>query len=164
MTPDDDGTQRTSAPEAASLEALQRERDELHDRLLRTTAEFDNFRKRTERERREWSDAAAADVVRDVLPILDDLERALAAPGWSHDSAGRRGVELIHKQFVEALRRRGVETFDVVGQPFDPMWHESVATDPADGRPDGEITAEVRRGYRLGQRMLRPAMVKVARA
>jgi molecular chaperone GrpE len=148
----------------ADLDALTRERDELRDRLLRITAEFDNYRKRTDRERRELAEFAAADLIRDLLPVVDDLERALASPGWGDDSAGRRGVELIHRQLLEVLRRRGVQPIDAVGQDFDPEWHESVATDPANGRRDGEITAEVRRGYRIGQRLLRPAMVKVARA
>jgi molecular chaperone GrpE len=145
--------------------ALQRERDELYDRLLRTTAEFDNYRKRTERERRELSDAVAADVVRDLLPAIDDLERALAAAP-ADDAAGsyRRGVELIHRHLLEALRRRGVEPLEVIGRDFDPNWHEAVAHDPIGGHRDGEVTAELRRGYRIGQRLLRPAQVKVAKA
>jgi len=151
---------------AATLEdelaALRRERDDLRDRLLRATAEFDNYRKRTDRERRELNEAASIDLIRDVLPVIDDFERALAAPGWEPNT--RRGIELIHRQLLDTLRRRGVEPLDVLGQPFDPSWHEAVAADPANGRPDGEITAEVRRGYRLGQRLLRPAQVKVARA
>ncbi len=106
----------------------------------------------------------ATDVVRDLLPILDDLERALAAPVWQRESGARRGIELIQRQMLDLLRKRGVEPLDVVGRDFDPAWHESVATDPADGRRDGEITAEVRRGYRLGTRLVRPAMVKVAKA
>ena len=145
------------------LAALRQERDDLRDRLLRTTAEFDNYRKRTDRERRELSEAAAIDLIRDLLPVVDDFERALAAPGWERRRS-RRGVELIHRQLLDTLRRRGVEPLEVVGQPFDPTWHEAVATDPADGRRDGEITAEVRRGYRIGQRLLRPAQVKVAKA
>lgn len=144
------------------LATLRRERDDLRDRLLRATAEFDNYRKRTDRERRELSEAASVDLVRDILPIIDDFERALAAPGW--DANTRRGVELIHRQLLETLRRRGVEPLEVVGTRFDPAWHEAVAAEPANGRPDDEITAEVRRGYRIGQRLLRPAQVKVARA
>ena len=167
---------QTSADPPASPEQaiadLERERDELHDRLLRTTADFENFRKRTERERRDLHEAVAADLVRDLLPVVDDLERALAAvappevPGGAADtfSGFRQGVELIHRQLLEVLRRRGVEALDVVGQPFDPNWHEAIGHEPAEGRPDGEITSEVRRGYRLGQRLLRAAMVRVAKA
>jgi molecular chaperone GrpE len=148
------------------LAALQQERDELYDRLLRTTAEFDNYRKRTERERRELSDAVAADIVRDMLPAIDDLERALTAPAADESTlAYRRGVELIHRRLLDALRARGIEPLDVLGLAFDPNWHEAVAHDPvSDGRQDGEITAELRRGYRIGQRLLRPAQVKVAKA
>ncbi len=167
MTSDDipAGDPGPEAPDAA----LQRERDDLYDRLLRTTAEFDNYRKRVERERREWSDAAVADVIRSLLPVLDDFERALATPvsgeaGTEALARYREGVELIRRQLLDVLRRIGVEPLDTVGQDFNPEWHEAVTTEPADGRRDGEITAELRRGYRIGQRLLRPAMVKVAKA
>jgi molecular chaperone GrpE len=145
--------------------ALQRERDELQDRLLRTAAEFDNYRKRTEREKREWSDATTADVLRDVLPVLDDLERALATPSSEQgDASLRAGLDLIRRQFLETLKRRGVEPIEAIGLDFDPMWHEAVAHEPANGRRDDEITGELRRGYRIGQRLLRPAQVRVAKA
>jgi molecular chaperone GrpE len=144
--------------------ALQRERDELYDRLLRMTADFDNYRKRNERERRDLSDAVTADLVRDVLPAIDDLERALAAAATDDAAAAyRKGVELIHRRLLDTLRKRGIEPLDVVGQDFDPNWHEAVAHDPGEGHRDGEITAELRRGYRIGQRLLRPAQVRVAR-
>lgn len=155
------------APETAADDptaALKRERDELQDRLLRSVAEFDNYRKRTDRERRELSDAVVADLVRDVLPVVDDLERAISAAADSADPALRSGVELIHRQLVEALKRRGVEPFDSIGQDFDPSWHEALASEPANERRDGEIVEEIRRGYRIGQRLLRPAMVRVAKA
>jgi molecular chaperone GrpE len=163
-------TTSPSSPKAKSAdEAIVRERDELRDRLLRTAAEFDNYRKRTERERREQAEYAAADLIRDLLPVVDDLERAVAAPvepgpGAERIAAYRGGLDLIRRQFLEVLKRRGVAALDVVGQPFDPQWHEALAQEPADGRPDGEITAEIRRGYRLGQRLLRAALVKVAQA
>jgi molecular chaperone GrpE len=168
MMPNDEFS--TSAPDATqtSEEALRQERDELQDRLLRTAAEFDNYRKRTERERREQAELAAADLIRDLLPIIDDMERALAAPldpGASPQVASyREGIELIRRQFLEVLRRHGVEPLDVIGRDFDPAWHESIGHDRADGRREGEITTELRRGYRIGQRLLRPAMVKVAQA
>ena len=145
--------------------ALQRDRDELYDRLLRTTAEFDNYRKRTDRERREQSEFAAADLVRDLLPVLDDMERALAAPveeASAQVASYRNGIELILRQFMEVLKRRGVEPLDVVGQRFDPEWHEAIGHETIPGFEEGQITSEVRRGYRLGSRLLRPAMVKVA--
>ena len=147
---------------------LQQERDELQDRLLRTVAEFDNYRKRTDRERRDLSDFITTDILRDFLPIVDDLERALAAPADlgsnAEFAAFHQGVTLIHRQWLELLRRRGVEPLEVVGTQFDPEWHEAVSNEPANGRPDGEITAELRRGYRIGSKLLRAAMVKVAKA
>jgi molecular chaperone GrpE len=145
-------------------EALRQERNDLQDRLLRTAAEFDNYRKRTDRERRELTDAVAADLIRDVIPVVDDLERALAAAADSPDETLRQGVELIHRQVIDVMRRRGVEPFESVGELFDPAWHEALASEPAAGRRDGEIVAEIRRGYRLGTRLLRPALVKVAKA
>jgi molecular chaperone GrpE len=146
-------------------DAVRRERDDYYDRLLRVTAEFDNYRKRTDRERRERSEAAGMDVIRDLLPVLDDLERALSAPISPATTASvREGIDLIHRHLLDVVRRRGVEPFDVVGQMFDPEWHEAVANEPANGRPDGEITAEVRRGYRAGARLVRAPMVRVAKA
>ena len=152
-----------------ATQALRAERDDLYDRLLRTTADFDNYRKRIDRERREVSEAAAADLVRDILLILDDLERALSAPAGAERADGpegsfRKGVELIHKQLLEVLRRRGVEPFETIGQMFDPSWHEAILHEPGTDRPEGEIVGEIRKGYRLGQRLLRPAQVRVAKA
>lgn len=155
------------APGAAgedAASALRQERDDLQDRLLRSAAEFDNYRKRTDRERRELSDAVAADLIRDLLPIIDDLERALAAASQTGDPALRAGVELIHRQVLEAIKRRGAEPFSTVGQDFDPLWHEALASEPAGDRRDGEVVEEIRRGYRIGQRLIRPALVKVAKA
>jgi len=164
-TTPDERPAATAGPETDDVEALQRERDELRDRLLRTSAEFDNYRKRTERERRELVEAAAADLIADLLPVIDDFERALSTPadGPATD-AYRQGIELIHRQLLDVLRKRGVEPFETVGHDFDPEWHEAVASEPADGRRDGEVTYEIRRGYRIGGKLLRPAMVKVAKA
>ncbi len=143
---------------------LQRQRDDYYDRLLRKTAEFDNYRKRTERERIQLSEAAAADLLQELLPLVDDMERALKAdPGGEATEAIRRGVELIHKQMLETLRKRGVTPFESLGADFDPHVHMAVAHEPADGRREGEVVEEFRRGYMLGDRLLRPAMVKVAK-
>jgi molecular chaperone GrpE len=169
MTTHEDGSLDDTAGEQAALDAIVRERDDFRDRLLRTTAEFDNYRKRTEKERREHAEYAAADLIKDVLPVLDDLERAMGAPiepgpGAERLVSFRDGLGLIHRQLLDVLRRRGVEALEVVGQDFNPEWHEALAKDSIEGRREGEITAEIRRGYRLGQRLLRPAMVKVAQA
>jgi len=168
MTTNDDMNGAASDVNDVVENPLQQERDELQDRLLRTAAEFDNYRKRTDRERRELSDFITMDVLRDILPVLDDLERALAVPADlstnTEFAAFHKGVTLIHRQWLEVLRRRGVEPLEVVGKTFDPEWHEAVTDEPANGRADGEITAELRRGYRIGTKLLRAAMVKVAKA
>ena len=140
---------------------LKKQRDDYYDRLLRKTAEFDNYRKRTDRERLQLSDAVAADLLQELLPLVDDMERALRSEGGG---AGiRKGVELIHKQLVETLRKRGVRPIDALGADFDPHYHMAVAHEPANDRRDGEVIEEFRRGYMLGDRLLRPAMVKVAK-
>jgi molecular chaperone GrpE len=141
------------------------EREQLRDRLLRTTAEFDNYRKRVDRDRREMADRAAEAVLTEILPIIDDLERALAAEDTGEGAdAYRRGVELIHKQLLDLLTRRGVAPIDTAGATFDPHLHQAVSSEPSADHREGEIIEEFRRGYRLGDRLLRPAMVKVATA
>lgn len=159
------GAASTADPASPDLARVTDERDALRDRLLRTAAEFDNYRKRVERERREASDRAAEGVLAELLPIVDDLERALAADASDEGAqAYRRGVELIHRQIVDLLTRRGVKPIEAVGQDFDPHLHQAVATESGPGHRDGEILEELRRGYLLGDRLLRPAMVKVAQA
>ena len=146
------------------LDALTRERDELLDRLLRTTAEFDNYRKRVDRERREHAERSAAELVEDVLAVLDDFERALTVAAPPEANAYRHGVELIHRQLLDLLKRRGVTAVDAVGLDFDPHVHQAVTYDESPGHRDGEVVGELRRGYRLGDRLLRPALVRVAKA
>ncbi len=160
--PEDLSAAPASADEA--LEALVRERDDLRDRLLRKSAEFDNFRKRVERERREFAEWAAADVVTEVLAVVDDFDRALAADAPADAQGFRSGVELIHRQLLEALKKRGVTAVESVGQPFDPHLHQAVAYEESDGVEEGTVIGELRRGYRLGERLLRPALVRVAKA
>lgn len=155
----------TGADAAATPEeTLRRERDDLLDRLLRKTAEFDNFRKRVERERREQAEWAAADVLGDLLGIGDDFERALAADAPPEAGPYKQGVELIHKQLLDLLKKRGVTAIDAVGADFDPHLHQAVAYEETPGAREGEVVAELRRGYKLGDRLLRPSMVKVAKA
>lgn len=152
------------ADDTAAVADAERQRDEFKDLLLRKTAEFENYRKRTERERATVSESAAASVIEELLPLVDDLERALNAdPGAEGSDAYRRGVELIHRQLLEILRKRGVKAIDAVGADFDPYYHQAVVHEPAEGRRDGEIIEEFRRGYTLGDRLLRPSMVKVAK-
>ena len=150
-------------PRGAALEEAARERDAHYDRLLRLTAEFDNYRKRTERERRELVEQAAGDLLGDLLPVVDDLERALAADAGDGD-AYRRGVEIIHRQLLDVMARRGVAPIEAAGADFDPTLHQAVAHEPSDGHRDGEVVEELRRGYTLRGRLLRASMVKVAKA
>jgi molecular chaperone GrpE len=154
----------TPGGDDSSTERLQRERDELKDLLLRKTAEFDNFRKRTERDRQALSDAITAGVLEDLLPLVDDLERALRADAGSDGAEQyRRGVELILKQLHDILRKRGVTAIEALGADFDPYYHQAVSHEPSDGRREGEVVEEFRRGYMLGDRLLRPSRVKVAK-
>jgi molecular chaperone GrpE len=163
-----------SADEAlvASTAALEKERDTLKEQLLRAVADFDNYRKRIERERRELSDYAATDVLLELLPIIDNFERALQAPASAPGATARRpaeseafkkGIELIHKQMLDLLRKRGVTLIDALGADFDPNVHQAVIHEPSDEHREGEVMQELQRGYKLGDRLLRPAMVKVAK-
>lgn len=153
-----------SAGEENALDLLRREKDALQDRLLRTAAEFDNYRKRVDRDRRDQAEAAMADALVDLLPIVDDLERALQAPAGDTADAYRKGVELIHRQMTELLRKRGVKPIEAVGTDFDPRFHQAVVQEVSSDHREGEVMEELRRGYTLGDRLLRPSMVKVARA
>ncbi len=157
----------SDAPEsgASDLESLRRDCDEAQDRLLRLQAEFDNYRKRVERERRELGDHFAAELLTEFLPVLDDVERALRAANASAEPAmatHRQGLELIHRQFLELLKRRQVAPIEAIGSDFDPNLHQAVGQEVSDGHREGEVIDDMRRGYRLGDRLLRPSMVKVA--
>ncbi len=150
-------------PDADDIDRLRRERDESRDRLLRTTADFDNYRKRTERERRELAEHAAMDLLQDLLPLIDDFERALATDVQKGD-AYRRGVEIIHKQLLDLMSKRGVTPIEALGADFDPNLHQAVTHEPSPTHRDGEVIEELRRGYTLRNRLLRASMVKVAKA
>jgi molecular chaperone GrpE len=143
---------------------LRRERDEYYDRLLRKTAEFDNYRKRVSKELGEKAQQVVGDVIEDLLPVLDDFERALQADAGPGADTYRKGVELIYKQLQDMLTRRGVKPVEAVGQPFDPRFHQAITYETSPGHAEGDVIEEVRRGYVLGDRLLRPAMVKVAKA
>jgi molecular chaperone GrpE len=153
----------TPAAETDPLEALRREKDELQDRLLRTVAEFDNYRKRNDRERRDQANASVADAIEELLPIIDNLERALDAPADSDADVYRTGVELIHRQMMDVLRQRGVTPIEATGTDFDPRVHQAVSHEVSTEHREGEVMEEFRAGYMLGERLLRAAMVKVAK-
>ena len=152
------------AAKADAMAELRREKDALQDRLLRTAAEFDNYRKRIDRERRDQADAAVADAIEELLPIVENLERALEVPPGGDTDVYRKGVELIHQQMAELLRKRGVKPIRAVGADFDPRFHEAVMHEASSEHREGEVMDELSRGYMLGERLLRPAMVKVAKA
>ncbi len=166
-----DDSNKTETPDQSSPDTsegpdqLQRERDEYYELLLRKTAELDNFRKRIDRERAERESAAAVDLIADMLPLLDDLERALDVDvDTTTASSYREGVELIHRQLLDLLGKRGVSPIDTVGADFDPHVHQAVATEAVADRRDGEVLEELRRGYMIRGRLLRAAMVRVAKA
>lgn len=153
-----------ASPATIEPSELQKQRDQYYEMLLRKSAEFDNYRKRVERERQTLADAAAASIIEELLPLVDDLERALKADTGSDATEGyRRGVELIHRQLLEVLRKRGVRPIEALGADFDPHYHQAVSHEAAEGHRDNEIIEEFRRGYMLGDRLLRPSMVKVAK-
>src|ERR1700676_155106 len=150
---------------ASETEKLKAERDALLDRLARLQAEFDNARKRAVREQQEFREYAAADVIKNFLPILDSFERALKAGGDSNSNSNefRNGIELIYRQFQDALQKIGVQPIMSVGQPFDPRVPEAVERVDTTEVPDHHVLDELQRGYKYKERLLRPAMVRVAR-
>jgi molecular chaperone GrpE len=152
-----------AAPESSELADLQRERDDYKDRWLRKGAEFDNYRKRVERERREQADQAVVDLLQELLLVVDDFDRALTV-GGDEGGAYRKGVELIHGKLHDLLRKQGVTAMDVLGADFDPNVHMAVMHEQSPERREGEVIGELQKGYMLGDRLLRPAMVKVAKA
>jgi molecular chaperone GrpE len=145
----------------AETEKLKAERDALIDRLARLQAEFDNARKRAVREQQEFREYAAADVIKNFLPMVDSFELALKAGGDAGDF--RSGVELIYRQFQDALQKIGVQPIVAVGQLFDPRVHEAIEMVDTTAVPDHHVLEELQRGYKYKEKMLRPAMVRVAR-
>jgi molecular chaperone GrpE len=137
---------------------------ENHDKFLRTLADFDNYRRRTKQEMEDAGRYANQKLVTDLLPVLDNFERALQ---HTEENGGgeavREGVLLIHKQLFDTLARHGVEPIEAVGKPFDPQYHEAIMrVEPAPGEEPGTVTEELRKGYTLHGRVLRASLVKVA--
>jgi molecular chaperone GrpE len=150
-----------TGPRDAELLKLKAERDSLVDRLARLQAEFENARKRAAREQQDFREYAVADAIKPLLPVLDSFERALqSAP---EKSEFRGGVELIYKQLQDALAKLGVQPIAAKGEQFDPHIHEAIEMVDTDKANDHEVLEELQRGYKLKDRLLRPAMVKVAR-
>jgi molecular chaperone GrpE len=144
----------------AERDQLLADKTELQDRLLRARAEFDNARRRAERERSDFLQFAAMDLVRDILPVLDDFERALKVE--TADKEYAKGVELIYNRLSETLKKMGLEPLDTTGQKFDPNLHQAVERVENHDAADQTILGEFQRGYNFRGKLLRPAMVRVA--
>ena len=159
------GTARAEAPGDADQLRAERdgykaERDELKELLLRRQAEFENFRKRTEKERYEYSQYAGMELVRELLPVLDDFERALKTECKSADYA--KGIEMIYSRMLESLKKAGLEPIETAGTKFDPHQHQAIERVEAEDAEDGTVLGEFQRGYNFKGKLLRPSMVKVA--
>jgi molecular chaperone GrpE len=154
--------QEATPPAPEEYAKLKQDRDELFDRLARLQAEFDNYRKRSAREQDDFRQYAVADAVKQFIPVLDNFQLAL-----KHDTGTpgelRKGVELIRKQMEDAFARLGVKRVEAEGEPFDPHHHEAIEMVESDEHPDNQVIDELQRGYKLRDRLLRPAMVRVAR-
>ena len=151
----------SATPPTAEIE---RERDDFKDRWLRKSAEFENYRRRIERERREQADQAIVDLLQDLLSVVDDFDRALTVDAGEGGAAYRKGVELIHGKLHDLLRRYGVKPIEALGADFDPNVHQAVMHEESPEHREGEVIGELRKGYTINDRLLRPAMVKVAKA
>ncbi len=145
---------------AAERDRLAAEKADLYDRLLRRQAEFDNFRKRAERERVDTLEYAEMEAIRKLLPVLDDFDRALKVE--SADKEYAKGVELIYQRLLDTLKRLGVEPLESTGKPFDPNVHHAIESVPTEEAADHTVLEELQRGYNFRGKLLRPAMVRVA--
>ena len=148
------------AEAVAERDTLKSENKELQDRLLRSQAEFQNLRRRVEKEKVEWHEYAATEAVRSLLPIFDDFERGLKAE--SSDQGYAKGMELIYQRLFDALKKLGLEPIVSVGRPFDPHVHHAVEKVETEEAPADTVLEEYQRGYNFKGRLLREAMVKVA--
>jgi molecular chaperone GrpE len=155
------GVSGESSASESELQKLKAERDSLLDRLARAQAEFENARRRASKEQQEFRDYAVADAIKSLLPVVDSLERALQVKSDAADL--RSGVELIYKQLLAALAKLSVNPIAAKGEPFDPRHHEAIEMVEATDAPDHQVIEELQRGYKFKDRLLRPAMVKVAR-
>lgn len=154
----------SSSPESGAdseFQKLKAERDSLLDRLARAQAEFENARRRAAKEQQDFRDYATADTVKALLPVIDSFDRALQLKSGGGEF--RSGIELIYKQLQDALTKLGVHPIPAKGEPFDPHVHEAIEMVETSDVPDHEVLEELQRGYKIKDRLLRPAMVKVAK-
>jgi molecular chaperone GrpE len=154
---------QTLPPEQQEIEALKRERDDLFDRLLRKQAEFENFKKRMDRDKSEYAQFASADLMKEMLNALDSFDLAIRnAAAEANGGNMLRGFELIHKQLQDTLTRFGLKPLEAKGKKFDPNFHQAVSTKATNDVEENTIVDEMRKGYTLNGRLLRPAMVTVS--
>ena len=144
----------------AERDQLVRDKADLQDRVLRLQAEFDNFRKRSERDRADFSQYAGMETIREILPVLDNFDIAIKTE--TQDKHYSKGIELIHQKMVDGLKKLGLEPIETTGQTFDPHVHQAIEQVPTNDAPDNQIIGEFQRGYRFKGKLLRPSMVKVA--
>ena len=151
-------------PNADPESQIRAERDDLYDRLLRKQAEFDNYRKRVERERSDYVQFASAELMRELLNAMDSFDLAIHNAGSESAASDNilRGLDLIYKQFQDTLARFGLKAIEARGQAFDPNLHQAVSTIPSDDVEENTVVEELRKGYMLNGRLLRPVMVSVA--
>jgi len=145
------------------LKEKEAELEEINRRYLRLAADFENFRKRTRQEIEEIRRFAAEDLLQELLPVLDNFERALASARAVFPENVVTGIDMIYRQFLNVLGQNGLKPIEAVGKQFDPVYHEAFEQVETDEWPDGSVIEEVRKGYLLNERVLRPALVKVAR-
>jgi molecular chaperone GrpE len=158
-------TEKSTAPPEDPLEAAKAEAQKNRDQLLRVAADFDNYKKRSRRELGDAVKVGREDLLRDLLPVFDNLERASAHAGTASDvKALAEGISMVQRQFVDVLGKLGVERVASVGEPFDPAVHEAVQHLETGEFAPGVVAAELQAGYRMGGRVLRPALVVVAKA
>jgi len=154
------GEPNTAEAQQAEMQALKQERDSLYDRLLRKQAEFENYRKRVERERSDFVQFASADLMKEQLDVLDSFDRAIR--NAAADAQTIQGFKLIYKQLLDTMVRFGLKPIEAIGQKFDPNFHQAVTTTPTSEVEENTVIDELRKGYLLNGRLLRPAMVNVA--
>jgi molecular chaperone GrpE len=153
----------TTASMRARIEQLEAQAEEASNRYLRLAADFDNFKKRARQEQADLVRSANADLIGKLLPVVDNFHRVLESVPEAADDAWVKGVKLTLQQLEELLAAQGVQPIEAVGQPFDPSLHEAIGHEESSEHPEDTVVTEVRRGYRLHDRVVRPALVRVAR-
>jgi len=154
------------AEEQSAVALLEKELEETKNRYLRLHADFDNFRKRTQKEKEEWYQYASMNIIEKLLPVVDNFERALISLDSQSEEVQSMlaGMKMIYRQLTEILQKEGLEPIPAVGESFDPNIHEAIMqVTPEEGQADGQVVEELRKGYRFKDRVLRPTLVKVAK-